>query len=52
MYAISFPDKKLLKAWLENQEKVRKQTQEGELVVKTYWEHISVTMIQNMNLII
>lgn len=34
MYAISFPDKKLLKAWLENQEKVRKQTQEGELVVK------------------
>ena len=55
MYAISFPDKKLLKAWLENQEKVRKQTQEGELVVlcsETYWEHISVTMIQNMNLII
>lgn len=28
MYAISFPDKKLLKAWLENQEKVCKRTHE------------------------
>jgi threonyl-tRNA synthetase len=54
MYAISFPDKKLLKAWLENQEKVREQTDiwGGGDLLSLGQGLFHLTMIQNMNLII